>query len=517
MPSSVQSTHERRVANTDEWLHGICREFSEATGWALKFHADTGQARVGFDRRELDWCWHEDISDGQRRVGAFHLDIPGVHQPALSFESAHRLAGIVAAQTNQVLQARRQIKHQATEIGALVAGSEPGEDDIRIRLRALMRASVCLPRFRGAALFVLAPDGQSLRFRMAHHIDENDIPTKRRQLSMSPIDMESFEVGFSAVSREANNSHFWLPEEMNTGICVSVGNESGPVGTLWLYDRRQREVDNRELHLLQGFGRQIADTFERIVLQSERDERQKLVRELDVVASTTAEFCDVVEHFPGCDIAVRNRSRCEVGGDLCEIVRLDDNRTMLMVGDGSGDSIPAAIVMTAARGALHACIENASDDIPAPDRMLDVVNRALFRVTASQQFLTLIIGIYDRATRTFTYSNAGHPPPLHVQDREVHSLESQGMILGVVEDADYSCATLPLGPDDLLVLFSDGIVEARSESKEMFCNEGILEAMRGNTSGKAGEILENIWECYETHTAGRNLDDRTLAILKGVD
>lgn len=516
MPSSVQTTHERRASNTEGWLHGICREFSEATGWVLKYLPESGSADDGFDRRELDWCWHEDISDGYRKVGSFHLDIPGIHQPKLSFESAHRLAGLLAAQTCKILNSRRQIKHQATEIGALVTARESGDQDIRMRLRALMRASVCLPRFRGAALFVLEPDGRSMRFRMSHHISENDIPTKRRQLSSSPFDLEALEIGVSAVSRETGNSHFWLPDDMSTAICICVENESGPIGTLWLYDRRQREIDDKEIHLLRGFGNQIADTFERIVLLSERDQRQKLVRELDVVASATADCCDVVERFPGCDIAVRNRSRCEVGGDLCDVVRLDERRTMLMVGDGSGDSIPAAIVMTAARGALHACLENSPGEVPAPDRMLEIVNRALFRVTACQQFLTLIVGIFDQETGLFTYSNAGHPPPLFVQGGEVRSLESQGMLLGVVEAADYTCASLPLAPDDLLVLFSDGIVEARSEAQEMFCNDGILAALDGQTEGSASEILESIWERYEVHTGGKNLDDRTLVVLKGI-
>jgi phosphoserine phosphatase RsbU/P len=274
-------------------------------------------------------------------------------------------------------------------------------------------------------------------------------------------------------------------------------------------------MDDQEIALLRGFGNQIADTLERIVLFSERKERQKLVRELDVVASATADFCDISERFPGCDIAVRNRSRCEVGGDLCDVVRLDEKRTMVMVGDGSGDSIPAAIVMTAARGALHACLEANPGHIPAPDQMLAIVNRALFHVTACQQFLTLIVGIFDHETGIFTYSNAGHPPPLLVQGGEVRSLESQGMLLGVVEAADYSCASLSIAPGDLLVLFSDGIVEARSESQEMFCNQGILTALEGQTEGTASEILESIWTQYEAHTGGRNLDDRTLVILKG--
>ena len=90
------------------------------------------------------------------------------------------------------------------------------------------------------------------------------------------------------------------------------------------------------------------------------------------------------------------------------------------------------------------------------------------------------------------------------------------MLLGVVEAADYSCASLPMGTDDLLVLFSDGIVEARSASQKMFLNDGILSALEGHAERTASEILENIWTQYEAHTGGRNLDDRTLVIMKGI-
>lgn len=514
MSAIVTTRPERRTTNTEEWLDGLCQEFSDSTGWVMKFVRDTGRLETGFDRRELDWCWHTEINDGVKRVGAFHLDVPGLARPSLSFESAHRLADLVAAQANRVLHARRQIKHQATEIGALVTTREPDDDDIRMRLRALMRACVCLPRFRGSALFVLAPDGRSLRFRMSHHIAENDVPTKRRVLASSPFDLEALEIGASGASRKSDSSQFWLPEEMATGVCVSVGNESGPVGTLWLYDRRERDVTDTEIELLRGFGRQIADVFERLVLQSDRAARQKLVRELDVVASTTADFCDIKEQFPGCEIAVRCRSRCEVGGDLCDIVRIDDKRTMLIVGDASGDSIPAAIVMTAARGAIHACLEQDAGATPETDRMMEIVNRALLRVTACQQFITMIVGIFDEETGTFTYTNAGHPPPMHVHGTDVRSLESQGMLLGVFDAAEYTTASIPMEPGDLLVLFSDGIVEARSSDQEMFNNSGILDALEGHTAGTACAVLEHIWTRYETHTGGQNLDDRTLVVLK---
>ena len=160
MSTTVTAPVERRAANTTRWISGICSEFSHATGWNLLFVEDTGRSEDGFDRRELDWCWHSDVSDGSRRVGSLYLDIPEVDRTSMTFDSAYRLAELIANQITQVLLARRKLQHQASEIGALITKPSDAADDFRLRLRALMRASVCLPNYLAAALFVLEPDGR---------------------------------------------------------------------------------------------------------------------------------------------------------------------------------------------------------------------------------------------------------------------------------------------------------------------------------------------------------------------
>ena len=348
MSTTQTASVERRAVNATRWISGICSEFSHATGWNLQFVEDTGNAEDGFDRRELDWCWHSDVSDGVRRVGALYLDVPGVDRTSMTFDSAYRLAELTASQITLVLQARRQLQHQSAEIGALISRPSDSADDFRLRLRALMRACVCLPNYLAAALFVLEPDGRSVRFRMAYHLNESDIPARRRSLSTSPFDLKALQSGKALVTPDVRDGSLWLPDSMSTGLCVAVQNTAGPVGTLWLYDRRVRQDHKAQAELVKGLGQQIADVFERISLLRDSQDRRRLAKELDVVASTTADCSEFAEALPGCDVAMRSCSRCEVGGDLCEVVRLDNHRTVFIVGDASGDSIPAAIVMNLA-------------------------------------------------------------------------------------------------------------------------------------------------------------------------
>lgn len=513
MSTSVLAQSERRTANTADWLEALCVEFSEATGWELKFVANQGEAQDGFDRRELDWCWHTEITDGEQRVGAFHLDVPVRSQPSLTFDSAYRLADMTASQVNRVLVAQRQVALQASQIGSLVTKPDPDADDIHTRLAVLLRASVTLLKYRSAALFVLDPDGRSIRFRLAHGLPEHEVPARRRVLESAPADLAALETGLNIVDHTNPGSVLCLPEQMTSGVVVAVENRFGPMGTLWLFDRRSREPDETERELLFGFGRQMADVLELLVLQHDSEDRQRLAREMKIVAATHGQH-DICTRFNGFEAALRVRSCCEVGGDLCEILPLDEFRSAILIGDASGHSIPANSVMAAARGAVHALLETRSLSGLETDELITTMNRALMRITIAHQFISLILAVYDSRDRSLVYTNAGHPPALHVRGSEVRSLESQGMLLGIVEAAGYTSSRIQLRSGDLLIMFSDGILEARDPSQRFFQQAGVLDAINGRTTEPVGDILNTVWQNCEIHAAGSNEDDRSLLVMR---
>jgi sigma-B regulation protein RsbU (phosphoserine phosphatase) len=511
-PSTLAST-ERRTTNTSRWLVTLCAEFSAATGWELKFFPERTHEPDGFDRRELDWCWHTEINDGDQRIGAFHLDVPGRSQPSLTFDSAYRLADLLAIQVNRVLASRRQVDVQASEIGSLVTQTEPEADEVHTRLAVLLRASVTLLKYRGAALFVLDPDGRSIRFRISYGLPDHEVPARRRVLESAPADLAALESGLNVVTRQDPNAVLCLPEQMTTGVVVAVENRFGPMGTLWLYDRREREPDANERELLSGFGRQMADVLEYVVLQHDSEDSQRLSREMRVIAATHGQS-DVCSEFPGFEVALRLRSCCEVGGDVCELLPLDEFRTAIVLGDASGHGIPANSVMASARGALHALFEARNLSGLETDELIATVNRALMRITVAHQFISLILAVFDSRDRSLTYTNAGHPPALHIRGSKVRALDSQGMLLGIVEAATYTSLKIPLRSGDLIVMFSDGILEARDPSQQFFKQDGVLAAINGRTTEPVGDMRDTIWRNCELHAAGRNDDDRSLLVMR---
>ena len=515
--STILTPQRGTLYRRDEWLNSTCRSFSETTGWTLAFTSAANLRRVEQETLQLNCSWYCELTDGNRPTGLVHLTPPEDLNALLTFESACQLAELLAENINRFLHQQSQFYEQAFEIGMLLGTNDAS--DHRNRLRALLRAASCISNFRAAALFVLEPDGSAVRLRLSHHLSLSDIPAPQRDLNSMPPDLQSLDSGLVLVRRDEDKESLWLPDSMNSGVCLPIQSESGPIGTLWLFDRRSKDSSELPTDLLRGFARQMADVFERIVLLQDSDTCERLTRELDVIASTTDDIREVTASYPGCDVAVRCLSRCEVGGDLCEIVPLDEHRTIFVIGDASGDSIPAATVMTATRGALHALLESCrtAGQTPSPPDFVGELNRAILQVTAAQQFITLIFGILDDRTRTLEYTNAGHCPPLHIHDGQTTVLDSQGLLLGVLEDADYSSDTVQLEPDHQLIFFSDGIVEARDLNENMFRDEGVLNAIEGRPCQSALQTLLTIWGEYEIHTAGRNLDDRTLMVIRGAE
>jgi len=199
---------------------------------------------------------------------------------------------------------------------------------------------------------------------------------------------------------------------------------------------------------------------------------------------------------------------------------LDEFRTVILIGDASGHGIPANSVMASARGAVHALLEARSLSGLSglsglkTDELMMIVNRALMRTTVAHQFISLILAVFDSRDRSLTYTNAGHPPALHVRGSKVRTLDSQGMLLGIVEAAGYTSLKIPLRSGDLLVMFSDGILEARGPSQQFFNQDGVLAAINGRTTEPVGDILDTVWQNCELHAAGNNDDDRSLLVLR---
>jgi sigma-B regulation protein RsbU (phosphoserine phosphatase) len=285
-----------------------------------------------------------------------------------------------------------------------------------------------------------------------------------------------------------------------------------PLGTLWIFDRRNRTFGEHERHVLQSIAAQIAGVLERVALLRGSERHQRIARELEhATRSQPVLLPNDLPADPRYELAAHVASCHELGGDLCEIIPLPQHQVGLAIGDASGHSISAALIMASVRGALRVL---ASEERSLPEFMRRL-NEALYAITRSHQFMSLCFAQFDPGPRRLTYCNAGHPLPLLLRQGTILPLGSHGLLLGVIRDADYSFSTLDLQPGDLLVFYTDGISEARSGREQMFRADGVAAALVDSRHGTAQEVLTGIWNCVEHHLEGTSADDdRTLVVLR---
>ncbi len=221
--------------------------------------------------------------------------------------------------------------------------------------------------------------------------------------------------------------------------------------------------------------------------------------------------------FPGFEIAGTSIPSKQVGGDYFDFLDLGKGRLGIAIADVSGKGIPAALLMANLQASFHSQIMETKKVGDVATR----INNMIVKSTDSNMFVTFFYGLLDRNLSTFTSTNAGHNPPvLWRVDKNIERLTEGGLVLGFLSDQKYAQQTTALNPGDILVLFTDGITEARAPDKAMtentlFGEDRLIQVIKDNASLPAREIQAAILQAVSAHTKNRPQDDDiTLVIIK---
>ena len=217
-----------------------------------------------------------------------------------------------------------------------------------------------------------------------------------------------------------------------------------------------------------------------------------------------------VPEIEGWELAVSWQPANGVGGDCFDMIRLGDTRLAISIADVVGKGIPAALLMSNLQAAVRAFASEAVE----PQALCHQVNRILCGNIAEGRFISFFYSVLDAPTGVMTYTNAGHYLPMLVRaDGAVERLGAGGPVLGVLPDAEYEQAHVGIGPGDRLVMFTDGLTEARSAADEEFGEERLLEAAVAHRACSAPALQARLADSVATFTGGRLQDDATLIVL----
>lgn len=217
-------------------------------------------------------------------------------------------------------------------------------------------------------------------------------------------------------------------------------------------------------------------------------------------------------HVRGYDIAGKNIPSKEVGGDYFDFIQIDESTLAVCLGDVSGKGMPASLLMAN----LQAAVRGQTFLKSSPKECLTSANSLIYQNTNLERYVTFFYGILNIQNHSFTFSNGGHEFPLLLsRDGSKTSLETGGLILGYLQNYLFEEETVAFKLDDILVAFSDGIVEAQNDKEEMFGVKNLISVINSNRKHSAQDIIDKVFDdVYEFCANYEQLDDLSLIIIK---
>jgi phosphoserine phosphatase RsbU/P len=246
----------------------------------------------------------------------------------------------------------------------------------------------------------------------------------------------------------------------------------------------------------------------------------------DVVVDVSQDWvlaCDVQQRFmqglgrisDSVDYSARCRQVRALGGDCYEFMPLANDRLALVVGDASGKGVAAALMIASVQSSLRTAALFTGDDLAT---LLKVVNLQAYASSLADRYATVFYGVFDMATRRLRYVNAGHTPPVVLRrNGSIETLETGGAPIGMFPDSSYEEGSVQLDPGDLVITYTDGVIEAANESGGEWGVQGLLNATaawarQGNET--AEHLVRSIFKSMDDFSKECQTDDATLAVLR---
>jgi serine phosphatase RsbU (regulator of sigma subunit) len=305
-----------------------------------------------------------------------------------------------------------------------------------------------------------------------------------------------------------------IKSNIHSAMCVPLWNNREIIGVIYA-DRISLldQFGEDDLRLMTLLSNLAAVKIENSKAIEQAIEVEKFQKELALAAQIQKDF--LPKKNPPCenfDIAGTNIPCNQVGGDYYDFIAIDPCRLAVVVADVSGKGMSAALLMASLRAAL---IAEVGPQLRL-ENMAAKLNDFVHSSSAANKFITFFFCELDMRTGVLRYINAGHNPPIVIaKDGTVARLDPTGFCLGMFPAVAYEISQVTLDKGDMVVLFTDGITDARNKDNGEFGEENLIGLLKKSTKKPASEIVGKICAELSSFTAGvEPFDDMTLIVLK---
>ncbi len=248
---------------------------------------------------------------------------------------------------------------------------------------------------------------------------------------------------------------------------------NGILGAIYFtQDKKTHSISHRKQEILSTIVQQITYAVQNDMLYEHAIDKRKIEEELVLAKEIQQRLLPTtIPNYNNFEIASFIQPCETISGDYFDFIPISSNTMGIAIGDICGKGVPAALLTSTVQAAIHSQLEYTI----SPNQIIENLNRLLIRNTAESIFLTLFFGIINIDTCEFKYINAGHPPPVLIsKDLDITELSSTTPPLGILEDKFNPERTIKFIIGDILILYTDGIIECQNKEKKIYSRKRLI-------------------------------------------
>ncbi|MFN2245844.1 MAG: PP2C family protein-serine/threonine phosphatase [Candidatus Promineifilaceae bacterium] len=305
-------------------------------------------------------------------------------------------------------------------------------------------------------------------------------------------------------------------QQTRSEIGVPIIQDEQIIGALNVESDRFNAFDADDLDVLLFFADAAAISIEKAMLHRSLLQKQQLDEQLKIASAIQDRLIpDRAPNLPGYEIGGIYLPAFAIGGDYFDYISLADGRLGISLADVSGHGVPAALVMTAFRALLRTEVKNGNDSAGVCNRL----NTLLPDFTGYDDFVTAVYGVLNPQDAVFSYTNCGHHPVLCVRvDGGIEQHKVGGPALSIYDRAQFEIGQIGLRKGDLLILYTDGLVELADSDGNEFGRKRLAETLVKLRTSAVNEILEGTIQAAKAFANAESIfDDIALLVVRRSD
>ncbi len=412
-----------------------------------------------------------------------------------------------------------ELAHRVEELTTVynIVGLLAGTLDPQEILNKTARMVCAVMRVKACSIRMLDEATGELTIKAVHNLSNEYLNKGPVKVSENSIDAAAMAGEMVHIADAPSDPRTRYPEQARqegivSGLVCGMIFRGKAVGVLRAYTGEPHVFTPFEESLLRAVASQAAALVINARLLKEALEAQRYAHQLAYAGAVQRRMIpQAPPAFDKAEIAAVYRPIFEVGGDYFDFLPFSEGNLGIVIADVSGKGVPASLLMASLRSAFRGHAYHTYH----LDKIIAEVNEHMCRDTSPGEFATAFYGVLTPDGRRLTYCNAGHDPPMLLRDGKIQYLETGGMALGVTLQSKYDRGLVELRPGDVLLLYTDGTVEAMNFNSEAFGRDRLADSLIRYAQNPPQLIANNIlWDIRRFRGLADRTDDLTMVVIK---